>query len=68
MSNVRIPWRNVWLGSIVTAVLFSLGKFVLGLYRDKKATESTLGVRVDNGPECPPGVGHGKGRTREDRS
>jgi membrane protein len=41
MPDVRIPWRNVWLGSIVTAVLFSIGKFALGLYLGKKATEST---------------------------
>ena len=41
MPDVRIAWRNVWFGSIVTAVLFSIGKFALGLYLGKKATEST---------------------------
>jgi membrane protein len=41
MPDVRIPWRDVWFGAIVTAVLFSIGKFALGLYLGKKATEST---------------------------
>ena len=41
MPDVRIPWHDVWLGAIVTAVLFSIGKFALGLYLGKKATEST---------------------------
>jgi membrane protein len=33
--------RDVWFGAIVTTVLFSIGKFALGLYLGKKATEST---------------------------
>lgn len=41
MPDVRIRWRGVWFGAIVTAVLFSIGKFALGLYLGKKATEST---------------------------
>jgi membrane protein len=41
MPDIRIPWRDVWFGAIVTAVLFSIGKFALGLYLGKKATESS---------------------------
>ncbi|HYH08699.1 MAG TPA: YihY/virulence factor BrkB family protein [Thermoanaerobaculia bacterium] len=41
MPDVRIPWREVWVGAIFTAVLFGIGKFALGLYLGKKATEST---------------------------
>lgn len=41
MPDIRIPWRDVWLGAIVTAVLFSIGKFALALYLGKKASEST---------------------------
>lgn len=41
MPDVRIPWRDVWFGAIVTAILFSIGKFALALYLGKKATEST---------------------------
>lgn len=32
LPDVRIPWRAVWGGAAVTAVLFVLGKFLLGLY------------------------------------
>lgn len=41
MPDVRSAWRDVWFGAIVTAVLFSIGKFALGLYLGKKATESS---------------------------
>jgi membrane protein len=41
MPDVRTPWRDVWFGAIITAILFSIGKFALGLYLGKKATEST---------------------------
>jgi membrane protein len=41
MPDLRIPWRDVWFGAIITAILFSIGKFALGLYLGKKATESS---------------------------
>jgi membrane protein len=41
MPDVRTQWRDVWFGAIVTAILFSIGKFALGLYLGKKATDST---------------------------
>lgn len=41
MPDRRMPWRDVWLGAIVSSVLFSIGKFALGLYLGKKAAEST---------------------------
>lgn len=33
--DAKIKWRHVWIGSIVTALLFELGKFALGLYFGK---------------------------------
>ncbi|HET7537091.1 MAG TPA: YihY/virulence factor BrkB family protein [Candidatus Didemnitutus sp.] len=32
LPDTRVPWRHVWLGSSVTAVLFTLGKSAMGLY------------------------------------
>lgn len=32
LPHVHIPWRDVWLGAAVTALLFTIGNFVLGLY------------------------------------
>jgi len=33
--DAKVQWRHVWVGSMVTAVLFELGKFGLGLYFGK---------------------------------
>ncbi|MGZ5491149.1 MAG: YihY/virulence factor BrkB family protein [Nitrososphaeraceae archaeon] len=30
--DAKIKWRHVWIGSIVTALLFEIGKFGLGVY------------------------------------
>ncbi|MES2696942.1 MAG: YihY/virulence factor BrkB family protein [Verrucomicrobiota bacterium] len=32
MPDVRTRWREVWLGAFVTAVLFSIGRFLIALY------------------------------------
>lgn len=32
MPDAKIAWRSVWVGGFVTAVLFVLGKFLIGLY------------------------------------
>lgn len=41
MPSARIGWRDVWIGALVTAVLFEIGKFAIGLYLGKSSvTES----------------------------
>ena len=35
LPDAKIKWKNVWIGSIVTAFLFEIGKFGLGLYFGK---------------------------------
>lgn len=32
LPDTRVPWRHVWLGSAVTALLFTVGKSVMGFY------------------------------------
>jgi membrane protein len=32
LPDAKVRWRDVWLGAVVTALLFTLGKYVLGLY------------------------------------
>jgi membrane protein len=32
LPDAVVRWRSVWVGGIATAVLFEIGKFVLGLY------------------------------------
>ncbi len=41
MPTARIAWRDVWVGAFVTAVLFEIGKFLIGIYLGKSSvTES----------------------------
>lgn len=42
MPQATIAWRDVWIGAIVTAVLFEIGKVGLALYMGKSATVSSL--------------------------
>ena len=44
LPAVKIAWRHVWLGAGVTALLFSLGKFVIGLYIGKSSIASSYGA------------------------
>ena len=32
LPDVKIAWRDVWVGAVVTALLFTIGKFLIGLY------------------------------------
>jgi membrane protein len=42
--DAKIKWRHVWIGSIVTACLFELGKFGLALYFGKADPASGYGA------------------------
>jgi membrane protein len=44
LPDVKIPWSKVWVGAIGTALLFTLGKFLLGLYLGKQSTSSAYGA------------------------
>ena len=39
-----IAWRDVWIGAGITALLFSLGKFLIGLYIGRSAIASAYGA------------------------
>ena len=39
-----IAWRDVWIGAGITAPLFSLGKFLIGLYIGRSAIASAYGA------------------------
>lgn len=40
----KIEWRDVWVGAIGTALLFTIGKFLLGLYLGKASVGSAYGA------------------------
>jgi membrane protein len=44
LPSVRIAWRDVMIGSLVTAALFSIGKFAIGLYLGNSAIASSYGA------------------------
>jgi membrane protein len=44
LPDVDIRWREVWVGAAFTAVLFSLGKYLIGLYLGRSALSSTYGA------------------------
>ena len=44
LPSVDIAWGDVWLGAAVTALLFVLGKFAIGLYIGKSAISSSFGA------------------------
>jgi len=44
LPSVKIAWRHVWLGAGVTALLFALGKFLIGLYIGKSSIASSYGA------------------------
>ena len=44
IPRVRIRWRDVWIGAAVTAALFAVGKFLIGLYLGKSSVASAFGA------------------------
>jgi membrane protein len=44
LPDAVIAWRDVWFGAAVTAVLFSLGKFLIGLYLGRAGVGSAYGA------------------------
>jgi len=44
IPRVRIAWRDVWVGAAVTAALFAIGKWLIGLYIGKSSAASAFGA------------------------
>jgi membrane protein len=44
LPDAEVAWRDVWAGAAVTALLFEIGKFLIGLYIGKQGLESTFGA------------------------
>jgi membrane protein len=44
LPDVRIAWWDVWFGAAITAVLFVLGKYLLGIYLGHTAFASAYGA------------------------
>jgi membrane protein len=44
LPDAEVAWRDVWAGAALTAVLFEVGKLLIGLYIGKQGLESTFGA------------------------
>jgi membrane protein len=44
LPDVVLSWRDVWIGAAVTALLFTGGKYAIGIYLGRTATASTFGA------------------------
>jgi len=44
VPEFRIEWKDVWVGAITTAVLFNIGKWLIGLYLGKAGVGSPYGA------------------------
>jgi len=44
MPRVNVAWSDVWIGAAVTALLFTVGKFLIGLYIGKSGLASGFGA------------------------
>ncbi len=44
LPDVKLEWKHVWIGGAVTAGLFTIGKFLIGLYIGNSSTASAYGA------------------------
>jgi len=44
LPDVEISWGDVWMGGLITALLFALGKYLLGLYLARSTISSAYGA------------------------
>lgn len=44
VPDVHVGWRDVWLGAVVTAVLFVIGKAAIAYYLGRSGVESAYGA------------------------
>jgi membrane protein len=44
LPDAKISWRDVWVGGMATAVLFAVGKYLIGLYLGSSSIGSAYGA------------------------
>jgi membrane protein len=44
LPDAQIAWRDVWIGALITAALFTVGKFLLGWYLGREGVVSEFGA------------------------
>ena len=44
VPDIEIQWRDVWIGAALTSILFTAGKYLIGLYIGTSGVSSTFGA------------------------
>src|SRR5439155_10273460 len=44
LPDAKVQWRDVWIGAVLTAIFFGIGKLLLGLYLGSGAAGSAYGA------------------------
>lgn len=44
LPDAKIRWKDVWIGATITALLFTIGKFLIGLYLGRGSLGSAYGA------------------------
>jgi membrane protein len=44
LPDIKIRWRAVWVGAALTAILFAIGNYLIGLYLGRSAAISAYGA------------------------
>ncbi|MSP12744.1 MAG: YihY/virulence factor BrkB family protein [Chloroflexi bacterium] len=44
LPDAKIDWEDVWIGAAITSLLFTIGKFLIGLYLGYSSAASTYGA------------------------
>lgn len=44
LPDIKVKWSDVWVGAFVTALLFSLGRYLIGIYLGSGAAATTYGA------------------------
>lgn len=44
VPDARISWKDVWIGALITAILFQVGKVLIGMYLATRAFQSVYGA------------------------
>ena len=44
LPDVKISWKDVWVGATITAILFTIGKFGIGLYLGRSTVGTAYGA------------------------
>ncbi len=44
LPDIKLMWREVWMGAAITSVFFTIGKFLFGLYLGQSSVTSAFGA------------------------